>query len=452
MVCIDLLLLALLTVGTVTGADSYITVAPTTFALLGVCQAVFAFIFVVALDEYKPCVTSLYEKGIIFLLAHLYSYILLILMDLLLRTTELIPVQGILAGVGALVLILVNGLATVIFRHLPGYIKPRLLIVETNNTDMGRMKRVKYGTLSYYDSWYESVNTNFPADIEKLLHVDMHQYDAVCLLDSVDVALHDRVVKEALDAGIDLFVVPHMNDIGRSNSSLNHFDDVFTLYIPGYQLGLVNAVLKRATDLLFALVMLVITAIPMAVVALAIKITSPGPVFYCQERLTKDHKPFMIYKFRTMIPDAEKYSGPVLAQKEDPRITPIGKFLRACRLDELPQLFNILKGDMSVVGPRPERPFFVEQYEREMEYYKFRYAVKAGLTGLSHVYGRYSTYTYDRTCYDLMYITHYSYLLDLKIMLLTSKIMFMKSAAEGEDQYKRAYNKKEEKKEEPVEK
>ena len=138
-----------------------------------------------------------------------------------------------------------------------------------------------------------------------------------------------------------------------------------------------------------------------------------------------------------MIPDAEKLTGPKFAEKDDPRITKVGKLLRACRLDELPQLLNILKGDMSVVGPRPERPVFVEEFEKEIDDYDYRFAVKAGLTSLSHVYGRYSTYIHDRTYYDLFYITNYSFFLDLRIILLTSKTMFMKSAAEGEDDFKK---------------
>ena len=137
-----------------------------------------------------------------------------------------------------------------------------------------------------------------------------------------------------------------------------------------------------------------------------------------------------------MVPDAEKLTGPKFAEKDDPRITKIGKILRSCRLDELPQLFNILKGDMTLVGPRPERPVLVEEFGKEIENYDYRFAVKAGLTSLSHVYGRYSTYIHDRTYYDLFYITHYSLFLDFKIILLTSKTMFMKSAAEGEDDFK----------------
>ena len=174
----------------------------------------------------------------------------------------------------------------------------------------------------------------------------------------------------------------------------------------------------------------------MGVIAAAIKVTSPGPLIYKQTRYTRGKREFEIYKFRTMVPNAEQLSGPKFAEKNDPRITKVGKILRAMRLDELPQIINILKGDMSIVGPRPERPVFVEQFENEIERYDDRFKVKAGLTSLSHVYGRYSTYIHDRTYYDLYYITHYSPLLDLKIILLTTKIIFLKSSAEGEDDFK----------------
>ena len=211
---------------------------------------------------------------------------------------------------------------------------------------------------------------------------------------------------------------------------------VFPHATPEKKLSAFELFLKRFMDIVIAGIGVIVAAVPMLIIALLIKLTSPGPVFYKQVRLTKDKKEFNIYKFRTMIPDAEKLSGPKFAEKDDPRITPIGKILRACRLDELPQILNILKGDMSVVGPRPERPVFVEQFEKEIEDYNYRFEVKAGLTSLSHVYGRYSTYIHDRTYYDLFYITHYSLFLDLKIILLTTKTMLLKSAAEGEDDFK----------------
>ena len=141
-----------------------------------------------------------------------------------------------------------------------------------------------------------------------------------------------------------------------------------------------------------------------------------------------------------MIPDAEKLTGPKFAEKDDPRITKVGKILRSCRLDELPQLINILKGDMTLVGPRPERPVFVEEFGKEIKNYDYRFAVKAGLTSLSHVYGRYSTYIHDRTYYDLFYITNYSLFLDFRIVLLTTKTIFMKYLFSGICRNKRTFS------------
>ena len=188
---------------------------------------------------------------------------------------------------------------------------------------------------------------------------------------------------------------------------------------------------KRVLDVVISVTALLIIWPIMLIIALLVKLTSPGPVFYKQLRLTKDKREFYIYKFRSMVQDAEKKTGPALATKDDPRITPVGKWLRKLRLDELPQLINILKGDMSVVGPRPERPFFIEKYEKEIPNYDRRFMMKAGLTALSHVYGRYSTDIVDRTHYDLLYVQNYSLLMDIRIMLLTSRTLFLKDAAEG---------------------
>jgi lipopolysaccharide/colanic/teichoic acid biosynthesis glycosyltransferase len=165
---------------------------------------------------------------------------------------------------------------------------------------------------------------------------------------------------------------------------------------------------------------------------LAILITlGGGSVFYTQERLTRDNRLFKIYKFRTMIPEAEKISGPVLAEEKDPRITRIGRFMRVIRLDEIPQLINIIRGEMSLVGPRPERPFFTDQFEKKIPEYQLRLKVKAGLTGLAQVEGKYNTNVEDKLRYDLIYINNYSILRDFVIMLQTVKILFLKESTRG---------------------
>lgn len=166
------------------------------------------------------------------------------------------------------------------------------------------------------------------------------------------------------------------------------------------------------------------------ITALAIKIYDGGPALYSQVRLTEGHREFKIYKFRSMIVDAEKH-GARLAAQNDNRITPIGKIIRATRLDELPQLFNILKGDMSIVGPRPERPEIEEKYLKELPEFGLRLRVKAGLTGYAQVFGKYNTTPEDKLKLDLLYINQRSLLLDLKLILYTIKILFIPESTEG---------------------
>ena len=184
-------------------------------------------------------------------------------------------------------------------------------------------------------------------------------------------------------------------------------------------------------DLLFAGIA-AICALPIAaIVALAIKLEDHGPVLYSQVRVGRFGVDYKVYKFRSMRVDAEKYSGPQLATENDPRITKVGKFIRATRLDEIPQIWNVLNGNMSLVGPRPERPYFVEQFVEEYPEYSYRHNVKPGITGLAQVFAKYNTTPYDKLVYDLMYIENFSLIQDLVIMVHTVKIIFTKSATEG---------------------
>lgn|GEM_PF-682161 len=180
---------------------------------------------------------------------------------------------------------------------------------------------------------------------------------------------------------------------------------------------------KRAIDITAAALGLVL-ALPVGVVAaLAIKLTSPGPVFYSQERMGKDGKPFNLLKFRTMIPNAEAATGPVWAKSNDPRVTPVGKFLRKHRIDEIPQLINVLRGDMSLIGPRPERPHFHQEFRKKWPLFDKRLLVRPGVTSLSHVLGSYESDPSDRLRYDLLYISNLSFMMDLKILLATVRVV-----------------------------
>ena len=172
----------------------------------------------------------------------------------------------------------------------------------------------------------------------------------------------------------------------------------------------------------------------MLIIAIAIKAYDRGPVFFKQKRCTLNGKVFEIHKFRSMIVDAEKEGLSVPASEKDPRITPIGNIIRATRLDELPQIFDILSGNMSLVGPRPERIEHVEKYTKDIPEFAYRLKVKGGLTGYAQIFGKYNTTAYDKLKLDLMYIQNYSILLDIKLILMTIKIIFMKESTEGFDE------------------
>ena len=184
-------------------------------------------------------------------------------------------------------------------------------------------------------------------------------------------------------------------------------------------------------DIALSLIGILVFSPFIIITAIAIKLYDHGPIFYKQVRLTKDRKEFYVYKFRSMKVDAEKDGVARLASKGDDRITPIGKIIRAVRIDEIPQIFCILKGDMTIVGPRPERPEIAKQYEREMPEFALRLQVKAGLTGYAQVYGKYNTEPYDKLQMDLMYIAQQGFVTDLKIILATIKILFLPESTEG---------------------
>lgn len=188
---------------------------------------------------------------------------------------------------------------------------------------------------------------------------------------------------------------------------------------------------KRALDIALSLAALIIFSPIFVLTALAIKLQDGGPIFFFQKRVTINGKEFFICKFRSMIVDAEQDGKSLPAIDNDPRITEIGRFLRATRIDELPQIFNILKGDMSIVGPRPERTEHIEAYCSEIPEFSYRLKVRGGLTGYAQVYGKYNTTAYDKLKLDLMYIQNYSIKLDIEIILKTIQVLFEKESTDG---------------------
>ena len=245
---------------------------------------------------------------------------------------------------------------------------------------------------------------------------------------------HDRnvILKYCVENNIGIFVIPRIGDTIMSGAYPMHMFHLPMLKVGRYHPQPEYLFIKRLLDIVISAVALVVLSPIFLVTAIAIKVTDHGPVFYKQIRLTKDGKEFGILKFRSMRVDAEKDGVARLSSGEhDDRITPVGRVIRACRIDELPQLLNILRGELSIVGPRPERPEIAAQYCEEMPEFSLRLQAKAGLTGYAQIYGKYNTTPYDKLVMDLMYIAHPSIVEDLKIMFATVKILFVPESTEG---------------------
>jgi exopolysaccharide biosynthesis polyprenyl glycosylphosphotransferase len=265
------------------------------------------------------------------------------------------------------------------------------------------------------------------ADIINLIN----DVDIVILCDDITSEFKDYILDICLVDQKSVLIVPAMSDLALFGSKLNKVDDLPLLKAKPLCLTAEEKAMKRLLDLIVAMVGIIIALPFMIIVSIFIKISDGGNIFYSQNRVTEGGKTFELIKFRSMKMNAEKLSGPVLATDKDPRITKVGSIIRATRLDELPQLFNVLKGDMSIVGPRPERPYYVDIFEKEIPDYKYRTTVKAGLTGLAQVMGKYNTKPEDKVRYDILYIKNYSIVFDIKLIFQTFKILFMKESTEG---------------------
>ena len=251
------------------------------------------------------------------------------------------------------------------------------------------------------------------------------------MLVDISAELRNRIFKYCYENSKRIYVTPKISDIILNGSAPVHLFDTPLLLTEGNPLEYEERVIKRTWDILFSLLLMIIVSPVMLITAVAIKLGDGGPVFYRQIRCTKNGNEFEILKFRSMVVDAEKKGKAVLATANDPRITPVGRIIRKCRIDELPQLINVLKGDMSFVGPRPERPEFIRKYMEEMPEFSYRLKIRAGITGYAQLYGKYNTKPYDKLKLDLYYIEQFSIGLDIKLMILTIKILFTKESTEG---------------------
>ena len=302
----------------------------------------------------------------------------------------------------------------------------RTIVISGNKESYESIKGIKGMTKRFVvEEIYDSDKITLEEIFEKI-----KGFDAVFMC-GVSSDYRNEILKYCIANDIACFIKPKISDtIIRGGKTIQMMN------VPVYRCkrgdtGLMYLAIKRFFDIVLSLIAIVISSPFMIVTAAAIKAYDGGKVFYRQTRLTKDAKEFEVIKFRSMIQDAEKDGVARLAKDGDDRITPIGKIIRMLRIDELPQLFNILKGDMSFVGPRPERPEIAKQYEKDMPEFALRLQVKAGLTGYAQVYGKYNTPPYDKVQMDLMYVANQSIIEDFKLMLMTFKILFIPSSTEG---------------------
>lgn len=300
-----------------------------------------------------------------------------------------------------------------------------MLVIYENDSIRLFLDKVNTRKDKYVVSEMIHISKGFEKICEKI-----KEHDSVIVYD-VASNLRNDIIKFCYGEGVRVYQTPKLSDIMIRSAREHHLFDTPLLMSNNIGLSFEQKLLKRTIDIVVSLLMLIVTSPVMLITAICIKLEDHGPVLFIQERITLNDRPFMIYKFRSMIVDAEADGRARPAATDDERITKVGRFIRKTRIDELPQLFNVLKGDMSLVGPRPERVEHVRKYTEKIPEFRFRTKVKGGLTGYAQVYGKYNTTAYDKLKLDLMYIENYSLSLDFRIVVMTIKVLFMKSSTEG---------------------
>ena len=355
------------------------------------------------------------------LIANVVIYLQVIMVVGIFPVPDVWPMFAV-SGADFLVILVFNQLSDPFFRKL---FPPRRLLLICDLQYKDHLVR----KISGRKDLYEVTRCVSAAEPLYRLKQEVQECDAMMLY-GIEEQKRNTLIKYCYERSIRIYVAPEVTDILlRGADKLHSFDTPFLL-LRNYGLSFEQRLIKRTMDLVISGLLLVVASPVMLLTALAIRLEDRGPALFLHERVTANGRRFFIYKFRSMIVDAEK-NGAQFSSKNDSRITKVGRFIRATRLDELPQLFNILRGDMSIVGPRPERQQYIEEFCRDTPEFIYRLKVKAGLTGYAQIYGKYNTTPLDKLKLDLMYIETYSVLLDIRLMFLTLKIMFMKESTEG---------------------
>lgn len=305
--------------------------------------------------------------------------------------------------------------------------KKNVLIIAKNQNESIHMAN-KF--LNHTKGWF-NLEGYLSVDDREQLEKHLHNIDSVVIGTGITKAATDDIMRICTEKGKEILIVPEMYELFISVAQTQQVDDMLVFSIQPPKMSRSSQFAKRVFDIAVALTIFIITSPIFLFFLFLIPATSKGPAFYKQERIGLRGKSYFIYKFRSMKQDAEKLTGPTLATDHDPRITKVGHLLRATRIDELPQIINVLKGEMSIVGPRPEREFFIHQFKRQVPNYMYRLTVKPGITGLAQVLGSYSTTVEDKLRYDLMYVRNYTLTMDIKILLQTIRVVLQRDQAQG---------------------
>ncbi len=388
--------------------------------------AVYALFLVIFLNSFEGLKYGVYRKTNIILAQLLASCAtaFIIYLQIVLLTAGFVSVIPLLITVvaDAIIILALTILSEVVMRRLfPP--KKTLVVWDLYSPELflTKMKIRK-------DKFLVNEIVNISVGIDKLENL-IKNAESVVIYD-INAQMRNKIIKICFENDVRAYATTKISDILTRGAECVHLFDTPLLLYRNMGLTFVQRFFKRTFDIAGALILLIITSPFMLISAILIKLYDGGPVLFKQARGTMNGKIFFIHKFRSMIVDAEK-DGAKPAEKNDSRITPVGKFLRATRLDELPQLVDILVGNMSFVGPRPERIEHIKQYTEEIPEFSYRLKVRGGLTGFAQLYGKYNTTPYDKLQLDLMYIENYSFFLDIKLLLMTIKIMFMKESTEG---------------------
>ena len=317
-------------------------------------------------------------------------------------------------------------IASIIMIKLYRILFPPIDLIEVYGRENGLYTKVNKLQYKYHIS--ESIYAEEESPEKIMEKIEPHQ---AVLLNDLSAKMRNKILKACFRMDKRVYVVPKISDVIMKNSEELRLFDTPMLLCRNREISWWQRIIKRGFDILLSLIALIILSPVMVITAIAIHAEDGGPVLYRQERVTRGGRKFQMLKFRSMIVNAEADGKPHPAGEKDPRITKTGSFIRACRIDELPQLVNILRGDMSIVGPRPERVEHVEKYSRLIPEFDFRLKMKGGLTGYAQVYGKYNTTPLDKLKLDLTYITNYSLLTDVQIIFETLKILFVKESTEG---------------------